>query len=304
MNLPEQFGMVFNVQHFSLHDGPGIRTTVFLKGCPMRCLWCHNPESWNMAPQLQYLSAKCQHCGKCVDVCTNNCHTFADNKHSFRAKGCTRCGACIKACASQALQMLGQKRSVSEVLNEVILDRPFYEQSGGGMTISGGEPLLQYEFTSSLLDAAHSEDIPTAIETTLHAPWHLIEQLHPTTDLFLVDIKHTNSVRHKQLCGIDNQVSLPNIMRLMETGWPMVLRVPWVPDMNAEPCFLDGLIELLQKSANPPPVQFMPYHRLGGGKWESLGEDNPMPQEIGTVAPSQYQPWVSRLTAEGFKVLA
>ncbi|HOS43094.1 MAG TPA: glycyl-radical enzyme activating protein [Armatimonadota bacterium] len=292
-------GQVFNIQRFSLHDGPGIRTTVFLKGCPLRCPWCHNPEGLEDAPQIRVTFNRCTRCGRCAAACRLGGHAITAEGHALQLESCDRCGACVEACPAGAIEMVGRTMAVAEVLATVRRDIPFYRNSDGGMTLSGGEPLRQYRFSRALLAAAKAEGIHTAIETAALDRWERLAALAPSVDLWLVDLKHTDNARHTALTGVPNRRILGNIRRMATEGWPIVLRIPWVPTMNAEPLFLDGLARLLGAFSTPPPVEFLPYHRLGLGKWASLGGCSPIAAAIPAAEQAEIEPWAARLRALG-----
>ncbi len=296
-------GMVFNIQRFSLHDGPGIRTTVFLKGCPLRCWWCHNPEGWTAAPQIRLATAMCTLCGRCAEACRHGGHTVNAEGHHLSLTGCVRCGACVDACLMGALEMTGREMTVDDVLAEVERDRPFYRTSGGGMTLSGGEPLAQYGFAADLLQRARAQDLHTAIETTLYGDWDKIEALAPFVNLWLVDLKHTDPARHRELTGVDNTIILQNIRNLSAAGWDGLLRVPFVPGINTEPAFLDGLTAFLTALPRPLPVEFMLYHRLGTSKWSGIGGASPLPDSVPAASREDAEPWVTRLRQAGLTVV-
>lgn len=295
-------GWVFNIQRFSIHDGPGIRTTVFLKGCPLRCLWCHNPEGLERRPQIRLAPALCTHCGRCMAVCEHGGHEVDAEKHALHMDRCVRCGRCVEACPAGALDLVGSRMTADAVMAVVRRDVPFYEQSGGGMTLSGGEPMAQASFSERLLSMARAEAIGTAVETSAYGPWSRLERLLPLVDLWLVDIKHTSDARHRELTGVSNATILRNIRRLRASGAGMTLRVPLIPSHNAEDAFLRGLIRFLRSLTPPPPVEIMPYHRLGLGKWESLGGVSPIPADIPAAGPEHVQPWVDALRTHGFHV--
>jgi pyruvate formate lyase activating enzyme len=295
-------GWVFNIQRFSLHDGPGIRTTVFLKGCPLACVWCHNPEGMHTTPQIRLTHNLCVRCGRCVSVCEPGGHGVDAEGHTLHLDACTRCGACVSACPAGALEMVGKQMSVDDVLAVVRRDIPFYETSGGGMTISGGEPLAQFDFTRALLEAAKGEGLHTAVESALLAPWERLATLAPLLDAWLVDLKHTDDDRHRTLTGVPNAAILDNIRRMVDAGWPVTVRIPWVPTLNAEPLFLDGLARYLAEFTAPPPVEFMPYHRLGLSKWSALGGTSNIDAEIPAAERAEIEPWAARLRDQGVTV--
>lgn len=182
--------IVFDIQKFSIHDGPGIRTTVFLKGCPLRCVWCHNPESWRPEPELLFTAAKCSGCRRCAEVCPAGVHSFtADGRHELDRAACVRCGKCVELCPAEALELCGRSFTVEEVMAEVRKDCIFYENSGGGMTLSGGEPMMQFDFLHALLRLAHKAGLHICLETCGFAAWKQYETILPFVDLFLFDIK-------------------------------------------------------------------------------------------------------------------
>lgn len=295
-------GWVFNIQRFSLHDGPGIRTTVFLKGCPLRCQWCHNPEGLEALPQIRVTVNLCTRCGRCAAACELGGHEVSADAHLLHLEPCTRCGKCVEACVVGAVEMVGKRMTVEDVLAVVRRDIPFYEQSHGGMTLSGGEPLAQFAFSKELLATAKAEGMHTAIETSALAAWERMEEIAPLVDLFLVDLKHTDDARHRALTGVSNERILANITRMCELRWPLVLRIPWVPTRNAEESFLAGLRAFFTSLPTPPPLEFMPYHRLGLGKWTALGGITTMPEDIPAATADEITPWADALRAEGYEV--
>ncbi|MHB9024515.1 MAG: glycyl-radical enzyme activating protein [Armatimonadota bacterium] len=288
-------GWVFNIQRFSLHDGPGIRTTVFLKGCPLRCQWCHNPEGLEQRPQVRLTLNLCSRCGRCAAACELGGHEVADGGHTLHLEHCIRCGRCVEACPIGALEMVGKRMTVDEVIGVVRRDIPFYEQSGGGMTLSGGEPLAQFTFSRALLQAAKDEGMHTVMETTAYTSWQRLEEIAPLIDLFLVDLKHTDNARHREITGVPNTRILANIRRMAEAGWPAVLRIPWVPERTAEVDFLHGLTRFVTSLPTALPVEFLPYHRLGTGKWAALGGDSTMPDDIPAATAAEIEPWAEHL---------
>ncbi|MDD3244296.1 MAG: glycyl-radical enzyme activating protein [Eubacteriales bacterium] len=252
--------MIFDVQHNSFVDGPGIRTTVFFKGCNLRCQWCHNPESQAMEPQLLFDAEKCTGCGKCREVCPQH------------LKSCTLCGQCALYCPGDARSLCGEKISVQALLEQIEQDRAYYEASGGGVTFSGGECLLQPGALGALLRGCRERGISTAVDTAGAVSWETLEAILPDTDLFLYDIKCISNGRHRQFTGAGNAVILQNYQRLLSAGKAVWVRVPLVEGFNTDEEELAALCAFLR--AHPPQrVEALPYHRLGERKYRALGAD-------------------------------
>ncbi|MGI6099432.1 MAG: glycyl-radical enzyme activating protein [Lentisphaerae bacterium] len=264
-------GIVFDILKFAIHDGPGIRTTVFLKGCPLNCLWCHNPESKDARVEISYLATKCVGCGACVAACTRGCHRLTDGMHIYDRTACVRCGGCAENCYARAIEQVGRPREVGEVLAEVLRDRPFYETSGGGMTISGGEPMAQFEFTRELLARARAEGLHTALDTCGFAPQARYAELLPLVDLFLYDIKTTNPDRHRELTGRPLDLIHSNLRFLSGAGARIFLRCPLVPGVNDSDAELAGIAVLASELEGVEEVNVEPYHPLGVSKTERMG---------------------------------
>lgn len=265
--------IVFDIEKFAVHDGPGIRTVVFIKGCPLHCLWCHNPESQSFEPELLFDPGKCSRCGKCVSVCPQHCHDLTDGKHSFNRTACIHCGSCADTCPAEALKAVGRKMSVDEVMAEVEKDRVFYRDSGGGVTLSGGEPLAHFAFTSALLKASKEAGIHTAVETSGFAPWERIRELLPLVDLWLWDVKAVPE-KHEELTGVPIQPILENLKKLDQAGASVILRCPLVPGINDEDAALHHIAGLANTLENVQRIDLEPYHPMGEGKSRNLGRSD------------------------------
>lgn len=276
-------GIIFNIQKFSVHDGPGIRTTVFFKGCPLNCLWCHNPESQNMNPEVMYYSRRCVGCGACASKCPNSALSIKDNLIVSDIKSCTACGLCVKLCPSNAREIAGYSACTEYVMDEIRKDLIFYEESGGGVTFSGGEPLMQYKFLSELLCMCRQEGIDTALDTSGYAPWQVLERISSNVNLFLYDIKLMDDEKHKRYTGVSNEIILENIKKLSSLGSRIFARIPIVPGINDDKenislagSFLSGL--------NIEQVNLLPYHNISADKYSRLSreyelKDLPVPSE-------------------------
>lgn len=267
---------IFNIQKYSIYDGPGIRTLVFFQGCPLRCLWCSNPEGQAFEPQILFNSTLCTNCGSCVPVCPEHVHAYSGalRLHTVDHNGCTGCGACAHVCPQRALALSGKAMSVDEILAVVLEDREFYETSGGGVTVGGGEPLAQWQAVSALLEACHGEGVSTAMETSGHAGAEVIRHIAPHVDLFLYDIKQMDSQRHRDLTGVGNERVLENLTWLLENGYPVRVRMALINGCNTDENDIRARAAFLapwKDCAHFKGVDLLPYHKLGIHKYTRLG---------------------------------
>lgn len=271
--MGEATGFLTDIQRFSLYDGPGIRTTVFFKGCPLRCLWCHNPEGIDPRPQLRFVESRCVLCGRCAGACPGGLHHIQrDGKHTVNREKCMACGACAAACPAEALKITGREYTVAQVMRPVLADERYYQKSGGGLTVSGGEPLMQPVFLEELLAAAKERGVHTAIETSGCAPWNAIKRILPLTDLFLFDYKETNSLRHRELTGRGNEEIIQNLDALLTAGAKVLLRCPVIPGVNDREEHFRGIAGRINRSPGLTGCELMAYHKLGMAKYKELGQ--------------------------------
>ena len=264
-------GTVYNIQRFCLHDGEGVRTVVFLKGCPLHCLWCCNPESQSISPQLMYNHKLCRGCLACVAACPNGAITALGNEIEIDRQKCRVCGLCTEACSFGALNIAGKIMTMDDVMCEVRKDRRYYDISGGGMTISGGEPTMQHDFSMALLKACHREGIRTAMETCGECPSEQFSALAVLCDEVLFDIKLLDPLEHQKYTGAINAIILKNLRRACSST-SVTVRVPLIPTVNVKEAFYSALTNLL-KDLSIHRVELLPYHKLGAGKYEQLGID-------------------------------
>ncbi len=267
-------GRLFDIQRYSSHDGPGIRTTVFFQGCGLRCRWCHNPESFEQQPAILFTPASCISCGACAGVCPVNAHSFRP-EHEFDRLRCTHCGRCAEVCPSKALERSGGDQTLEEVLQVIRRDLPFYRSSGGGVTLSGGEVLLQPDFAAELLKKCKEEGMHTAADTAGLVPWEAFLKVLPWTDLFLYDIKAVTPELHQRATGADNALILENYRRLREAGAQIWVRIPVVPGYTEDKEELRRIAAFL-KGKEPACVELLRFHRMAESKYRALGMDYEM----------------------------
>lgn len=277
-------GLVFNIQRYSIHDGPGIRTTVFLKGCPLKCKWCSNPESINPHPELMIRESKCDACGKCLDSCSRHAIKLHDDHVHIDRSKCDLCLKCADICPKGAIELTGKYMSVEEAVDECVKDELFYQNSGGGVTLSGGEPLYQPEFTLNLLKACKESALNTAIDTSGFANWNVIEKALPYIDLVLYDIKHLDPEMHQSATGGSNEVILDNLQKIVKSDKPRVwIRIPVIPNFNDSETYIEKLAETLV-GMPAEKISLLGYHEWGKPKYASLGRDYPL---NGCVPPAE-----------------
>lgn len=293
-------GIIFNIQRYSIHDGPGIRTTVFLKGCPLRCRWCSNPESINPYPEIFFRQEKCDQCGKCVDLCTPKAITIIESFIQIDRVKCNLCMECVDICSLGAINHIGEKLTVNEVVTEVMRDELFYNNSGGGVTISGGEPLYQIEFTLNLLKKFKKKSLHTTIDTTGYAKSEDLDKILPYTDLILFDIKHLNPKMHQKGTGVANELILKNFEKCLIKRMKVWIRLPVIPDFNDSKQYMDNLARFLSKKPIEK-ISLLKYHEWGRHKYKYLDRVYPL-KDINFISDEQIQEFKNIIESYGLKV--
>lgn len=262
--------VIVNIQKFSVHDGPGIRSTVFFKGCPLRCTWCHNPGTQQFHIQMLYDEPKCVRCMKCMEVCPVGAITYEQDRMVTDEDKCNQCGKCIEVCLPQARAILGRNMSVQDVLKEVLKDEVFYRHSGGGVTLSGGEPLSQPAFALELLKALNEHGIHTAVDTSGAVDFHVFEQVMPYTDVFLYDLKAVDHKIHQHWTGLSNRRILENLGKLSQAGATLFIRIPLIDGVNTSEDSITSFLDIL-KDIRLKQVNLLPYHDFSRHKYQKLG---------------------------------
>ncbi len=273
-------GMIFEIKRFAVHDGDGIRTTVFLKGCPLKCVWCHNPEGIDKEAQLAYYAHKCVGCGACSSACPEGAHGIENGIHTFDRAHCTACGKCAEVCLGAALTLYGTEMTVEALLPLLLEDRDFYENSDGGVTLSGGECLAQADFCEALLKALKAEGIHTAVDTSGLTARVVLDRVMPYTDIFLYDIKAIDEEIHKKCTGVSNRAILENLKYLDEAGAKTEIRIPLVPSWNADEA--EKIASFLRPLKHVSAVRVLPYHSYAASKYGALGMKNTLPAHTPT----------------------
>ena len=264
-------GIIFNIMKFCVHDGPGIRTTVFLKGCPLGCWWCHNPEGLAEHRELSFRQDRCLLCGACYDACPNGAVEVRDGSFLPIRERCQRCGACVEVCFSGAREMVGREVTVTEVIEEVEKDMVFYEVSGGGVTFSGGEPFMQPDFLAALLESCRGKGIHTAIDTAGYAPADTLRHISERTDLFLYDLKIVDDEIHKAYTGVSNELILENLRMLASLRDDVVIRIPLIPGINDSEESISDIHHFISTLETVRKVHLLPFHKAGRDKYAKIG---------------------------------
>ena len=267
-------GIVFDMQRYCLHDGPGLRVLIFFKSCPLTCLWCANPESQDSRIEIMVDLKRCQSCGRCVEACPQEAISLEGGEYPrCDIEKCNLCGICIETCPNRARTFVGRKMMVRQVMKEVERDAPFFRRSGGGMTLGGGEPTVQGDFAYEILEASREQFIHTAVETCGYCEWKVLHRMAQVTDLFLFDIKQVDPLKHKEYTGVDNRLILDNLVRLAEIHNNIVIRYPLIPGYNDGRDEIKELIAVMKRIGNVRRVELAPYHRFGESKYAALGRD-------------------------------
>lgn len=271
--MKNQRAQILKIQRYSVNDGPGIRTTVFFKGCPLKCAWCHNPDSITRNNQLSLARNMCTSCGKCVSACANGVHSIIDGRHVVRHDKCQLCVACVEACPNSALSILGEEMTVGDIMATIERDKDYYIESNGGITVSGGEPTLYHEYVAELFDRAHQIGINTALDSSGYCNSVIFEKLMAKTDFLLLDLKIIDAALHMQYTGVDNKIIINNFLRAIALGVQIVIRHIVVPEVNDSLLEHEALAKLLLDNNFSGSLELLPYHSMGRAKYDSIGAE-------------------------------
>ncbi|MGD9498253.1 MAG: glycyl-radical enzyme activating protein [Armatimonadota bacterium] len=272
----EVTGTIFDIDETAIHDGPGVRMTVYLKGCPLTCVWCHSPESQRHAPEIVWFESRCGHCGACVNICPQRARRPGLIDPEDRAR-CILCGACVEACPAGAIEVCGREVTAGEIADRAQRLMPFFRRTGGGVTLTGGEPLSQPGFVYAIASLCRDADIHVALETCGFAPWETLERLAEVVDLWLYDVKHPDAPVHEELTGASNEIILANLRRLIEGGAEVLVRVPLIPGVNDDAETI-GELARIAAGLGAARIELLPFNPATGGKYSWLGLPHPMPE--------------------------
>ena len=278
-------GIVFDIKKYSINDGPGIRTTIFLKGCPLRCQWCHNPEGQSPQPEVIFRSSLCDQCGECLNTCQHGAITWGRNGPLTDRGLCKCCGECAETCLAEARQLVGESMSVQEVMEEIRKDIAFFDESVGGVTLSGGEPLMQSDFALELVKACREQEIHTVLDTCGLAPWSVVRKFTPHVNLFLYDLKALDVERHLQATGQTNEIILDNLRRLSRIGAEVLVRIPVIPGVNDDQDEMNRIGAFLAGLPKRHPVELLAYHDIAAAKYGGLDRAYDLPD----LLPPDYE---------------
>jgi len=295
-------GIIFDIRKYSVHDGPGIRTTVFFKGCPLRCMWCHNPEGLDPAVEITFRDDRCIRCGSCQAICEQEAISWMNNAPVTFSDLCIRCGDCTEVCYAEARETVGKEMSVDQVMAEIESDMAFYDESGGGVTLSGGEPFLQAVFAQSILERCKNKGIHTVVDTCGFAMWEDLEKISGYTDLFLFDLKFLDDEKHREYTGVSNEVILTNLSKLSRPGNAIVIRLPLIPGINDDDDHIHSLGAHAASLQNIQGIELLPYHELGTHKYIRFSKENTLP-DIQSPSRERVEEIKNILTGFGLTVL-
>lgn len=291
-------GVIFDIQKFALHDGPGIRTAVFLKGCPLSCVWCCNPESQQIKPVFSYNPEKCTGCKRCIHLCPYDCLKTSEEKIAIDFERCTACGKCIEECTSNAISIYGYSENSEEIINEVLKDKDYFENSGGGLTLTGGEAMMQFDFALELMKIAKKRGLHTVLETCGYAATTLFKQIMAYTDLFLFDYKHTGNEMHRKFTGVDQELILENLDFLYLHNAEIIIRCPVIPGINDTEEHFSEIVKISLKYSAIKRIELLGYHDFGKSKYANLGI-KACPVDSKTVNRETVMKWTEKLVSMG-----